>query len=350
MKLRKLILVSGVVLSLSLILGACGKAPSGEQSSKTKYPQKTIKIVEFVPDGMGPDYWAKQVSNAMAKQTGWKIEYTYAPGNMGSDAANQVWAAPHDGYTVLALSENALQWSTAGLTKTTTKDWKYFEDVQERSLFVTYPNSPYKTVEDLVKAAKAKPDTIRVGQVATGSSFDMKLAALEKVTGVKFKHVEFPIGKGMIEGVENKQVDAVISPMILVLSEIGKGNIIPLGMSDIESFDFGGSVGKVDSIGNAYPEYKKYLPLDAVGGFAMPADAPKEAADTFGKAFDNAMNSPEVQDSINKNNAIKVGIWGEDAQGYMAKMESNYTWLLKDVGMTKIDPATLGIPKPEVYK
>lgn len=42
----------------------------------------------------------------------------------------------------------------------------------------------------------------------------------------------------------------------------------------------------------------------------------------------------------------KVGLWGDKANQFAQTMESNISWISKELGVAKIDPATIGIPKP----
>lgn len=346
MNFRKSILIGGIILSTALIFAGCGsnnKAIDNKNSST--YPNKTIKIVNTLPEGAPPFQMTKKIADLISQKYGWKFEVVGNPGNSGADAVNAVWNAPHDGYTILGQTENSLGLSANAYTTHTTKDWRYFEMLQETSVLLIRADSPYKKVEDLINDAKNNPDKIKIGQPDEASSFDLKIRALEKVSGVKFEHKAFVGGTGIIDSLKNKEIDAVCVPMVIAKQGIEQGVARPIIVMDAEGFDFNGSTGKVNSIVTVYPEFKKYLPLDPVPGLAMPADTPKEVVDEFGKAFEEEMNGPEMGKFIDNIGAIKINLRGNDAKDYMSKMESNYVWLMKDFGMAKVDPTTLGIPR-----
>lgn len=352
MKFKRAILVIGLLLALSIIVSGCGSQKAPVTAKKVSYPapDKTIKIINVLPEGTPPDLIAKKVAGVMAQQTGWKFEFESAPGNNGGDAVEKVWNAPHDGYTVLGQTEVMLGLSVSGVGKRTVKDWTNYEMYQETSSIVVKQDSPYKTIEDLVNAAKAKPGTIKIGNPSNTSSFNYKVGVLEMVTGAKFVNVEYLGGVGMMDALMSGKVDALTIPMVLGMKELGDGKVRPLAVMDADSFNFGGNTGRVDSVAKYYPEYKQYLPLDAIQGFSIPADAPKDVIDTFGKAFENAMNSPEIQELIRSHDALNINIWGDNAKGLMEKEESNYAWLVKQFGWAKVDPQTLGIQKPSWVK
>ena len=122
---------------------------------------------------------------------------------------------------------------------------------------------------------------------------------------------------------------------------------VPLAMLIPDGFDVEG-LGTIPSSFTAYPGLSKYLPISQAIGFAMPADAPAEAK---GVLVETPSTRPWPR--------TKVKSWGQGEllpavgqdrcrlQGRVrCKLESNFAWTLWELGAAKVDPATLGIPKP----
>ncbi|MDC7242024.1 MAG: hypothetical protein PQJ50_16835, partial [Spirochaetales bacterium] len=63
-------------------------------------------------------------------------------------------------------------------------------------------------------------------------------------------------------------------------------------------------------------------------------------------AFTVAMNSDAVVEFGKKNFYILSGAYGEEANKVFDSLESNFAWTLKELGAAKVDPSSLGIPRP----
>lgn len=354
MNVKKAVLILLIgILSVSLVLAGCGsklnkEVPNNETNTKTSYPLKSITLVNYMPElKIGPTAWTKEVMQKIGEKMGQKINVTSEPAEQGAKAVKQVWNAPHDGYSVVGITENFFGFGVLGLTKQTSKDWVFFEIGQVPSILVVSADSPYKTINELVEAAKKNPNKIKVGNTGKGRTHDLKTLILEKVSDTKFVHVPFPGGVGAADELLNKKIDALSITVPAVISQIKSGKIRPLVMTDLGTFDFGGKVGMVDSITNFYPETEKYFPLDGATGLAMPANTPKEVINTFGKTFEEVMGSPEMEEYFKNVGVLKLNLKGKEAQEYVTNMESNMAWLIKDMGIAKNNPEELGIKRPQ---
>lgn len=351
MRFSKKIAVAGTLVVLSLLFSGCGskveKTSNNNQVNSANYPQKAIKIVSHIPVGAAPDKIFKQIASLMESKLGQKVEVV-SSAKTPAEAFQQVWSAPHDGYTVLAHTENIFVSGVSGDSTHTVKDWTFFEISQDMSVIAVRSDSEYKNVSDLIEAAKKNPNGIKIGYPASGKVFYLKMKALEKVAGVQFDYVSsYKSSIDLISALNNKQIDAAVVTVPYISKGISESKIRPLTILDINLYGSDSNTYKIDSIINEYPEYKKYLPMTSVLGFAMPADTPKNVVDTFGKAFDEVMNEDSMKNYFSNQNTIKVDLWGANTDSFMSKMESNYSWLTKDLGMAKVDPESLNIPRPQ---
>jgi tripartite-type tricarboxylate transporter receptor subunit TctC len=111
-----------------------------------------------------------------------------------------------------------------------------------------------------------------------------------------------------------------------------------------DSFDLAGTV--LPSAFDDYPGLSEYLPISQAIGFAIKADAPANVKKVLVNAFDEAMKSAPVLDFGDKNYYVLSGATGAKSKDVFNKLESTFAWTLWELGAAKVDPATLGIPKP----
>lgn len=102
----------------------------------------------------------------------------------------------------------------------------------------------------------------------------------------------------------------------------------------------------IPSAFDSYPDLTEHLPIKQAIGFAVLDAAPDDVKKTLTEAFDAAMASDRVQTWLADNYYVASGASGEAAKQEFARLESLFAWTLHDLGAASVDPATLGIPKP----
>jgi tripartite-type tricarboxylate transporter receptor subunit TctC len=112
-----------------------------------------------------------------------------------------------------------------------------------------------------------------------------------------------------------------------------------------DAFDVEG-LGAIPSSFDAYPGLSKYLPISQAIGFAVPADAPEDAKAVLVDAFKKAMATDKVQSWAKENYYLLSGKTGAESKAVFDALESNFAWTLWELGAAKVNPETLGIPKP----
>ena len=123
------------------------------------------------------------------------------------------------------------------------------------------------------------------------------------------------------------------------------GKLRPLAMLIPDAFEVEG-LGSIPSGFDAYPGLSEYLPISQAIGFAVPNDAPQEAKDALTDAFNKAIATDKVKQWAKENYYLLSGKSGDDARAIFAALQSNFTWTLWELGAAKVNPETLGIPKP----
>ena len=177
------------------------------------YPTRPVRLVVAWAPGGSIDTLARRLSQFLSLQTGQSFVVENRSGATGTIGAAEVARAAPDGYTLLALDStyglmpftfSRLPFDHASLVPITITG---FNPV----MLAVHRDSPFRSVDDVVDAAKRAPDRITYGSGGVGSAVHFATAAFELAAGVKLYHVPYRGGGEAVQAVMSKQVDLVFS-------------------------------------------------------------------------------------------------------------------------------------------
>ncbi|MFT3720163.1 Bug family tripartite tricarboxylate transporter substrate binding protein [Pseudorhodoferax sp.] len=215
-----------IVLALPgiALLGAAGRALA------ETYPARPVRFIVPVAPGSATDLTARQVSAGLFKL--WNsvpvvVENKPGAGTIiGTDA---VAKAPADGYTLLFnLSSH---YTSPVLNKTSYDPVKDFEPVAKlvstALVMITSVDSPFKTVQDVVAAAKKAPGTVTFASAGNGTTSHMGGALLNNVAGIELVHAPYKDGSQAMVDTSTGQVKLGFSgPAAIPLIKSGKLRVL----------------------------------------------------------------------------------------------------------------------------
>lgn len=330
---------------LSIVCLVVFFALMGNALAAGKYPKRDITNVVVWGAGGGTDTCNRIISAEMAKILGVNVNVINKPGGVaGSVGMSFASKRPADGYTLCGLSESCVTAGVQGGWDQRMNIWDAFIVGGSPDIISVTPDTPYKSLKDLIEAAKAAPMTIKAGASGAGSIHHLNLLALENGTGAKFNFIPY---KGSAPS-QNAAMTGEISLVVTSLAEqqqlIRSGKLRPLAMLIPDSFEVA-DVGTIPSAFADYPALDKHLPISQAIGFAILKTAPEEVKAVLKDAFTKAMATEKVQSWAKENYYLLSGKTGEAAAEEFNKLESNFAWTLWNLKAAKVDPATLGIPK-----
>nr|WP_315239413.1 tripartite tricarboxylate transporter substrate binding protein [uncultured Albidiferax sp.] len=269
------------------------------------YPSRAIRVIVPFPAGGGTDIIAREVANKVATSQGWTLVIDNKPGsggNLGVDAAAK--AAP-DGYTlVLGQTSNLAINPTLypKLPYNPEKDLTPVGLVASAGLVLAVAaDAPYKTLADLVAAAKAKPGTLNYASSGNGTVAHLATEQFQKIAGIQLTHVPY---KGAAQGATDLiggQIQMYASSIPTLIGHIRNGKMRALAVTSLKRNADLPNVPSLDESG--------YKGFDAVTwfGLAGPAGMPKEAITKLNAAFNQALASPEVKQKLDAQGADVLG-------------------------------------------
>jgi tripartite-type tricarboxylate transporter receptor subunit TctC len=170
--------------------GALASAPAWAQA----WPSRPIRMIIPSTPGGGTDFTGRQISTKLAEMNGWSVVPDNRPGAGTALGLAEAARAKPDGYElVIAQSDNV---SLIPLLMKVAYD--PIKDLTPIALAATTPlviivndNSPFKTLADLIKAAKAEPGMLTYGTSGTGGSVHIAMELLQLTAGCKMQHVPY---------------------------------------------------------------------------------------------------------------------------------------------------------------
>ena len=223
-------MLSRSVAALAALL-AFAAVPAAAQSD---YPNRTITIVVPFPPGGVADETGRPVAAAMEKILKVPVVISNKPGAGGAIGMASVATAKPDGYTLLmALSSISIIPEADKLFGR--KPAYQMSQLAPIALFAADPtvlvvsaDSPYKSVQDLVEAAKKQPETLAYSSSGIYGTLHMAMAMFENAAGIKMRHVPFTGGGPALTALLGGNVQALASGPGPVLPQIKAGKLRPL--------------------------------------------------------------------------------------------------------------------------
>jgi tripartite-type tricarboxylate transporter receptor subunit TctC len=155
------------------------------------------------------DTVARIVAQAIGPVLGQSVIVENRPGGSGSIAANAVLQAPADGHTLLyGIFSHAVAPGLMTLNYDTIKDFTAVSQVASVPLFLfASEQSPYRSVADVVAAAKAKPDKVTYASGGVGSSAHLSAELFARKVGITLVHVPYRGGAPAVQSLLSGEVE-----------------------------------------------------------------------------------------------------------------------------------------------
>ncbi len=175
-------------------VGAAAALAAVPAKSQARFPDRPIRlIVPFGPGGLA-DVTSRVVGERMGQLLGQQIVIVNQPGAGGVAAARAVLGAPADGYT-LALFTNGTAISVPLVKELGYDPLTQFEPVSSLGFFdflmLTSAEHPYRTLGDLLAAARARPGALNIGTINVGSSQNLSANLFRTMAGIDMAIVPF---------------------------------------------------------------------------------------------------------------------------------------------------------------
>ena len=202
------------------------------------YPSRPIKIIVPWPAGGATDNVARVVAQKLTPVLGQPVVVENRPGATGTIGTQSVIQAAPDGYTLLFMAASLHTFSPHLM-----KDMKFdtVADITPISISVQFPyvltvnaESPYRSVNDLIKAAKAQPGKLAYGSFGVGSGPNIVTELFKQQTGTEILHVPYKGGSQVTAALLGGEIPFMIDSLPSPLGQIKGGKLRALAVTGRE--------------------------------------------------------------------------------------------------------------------
>jgi tripartite-type tricarboxylate transporter receptor subunit TctC len=215
-------------LLLSLLAACALPAPA------QTYPAKPVQVIISFTPASATDIVGRLVAAKLAEYWGQPVVPENRSGAGGSIGSAVVAKAAPDGYTLL-INSNAHSVNPAIYAKLPYETTKDFVDIvplaMQPNVLVVSTAAPYKSLMDLVNAAKAKPGAINWGHAGVGSGTHLNTEKLIAAAKINVTQVPFKGTPEVVQAIFSGSVDCYWVPISAGLSHIRNGKLRPLAVS-----------------------------------------------------------------------------------------------------------------------
>ncbi len=278
----------------ALTLAVAGGAQA--QSPAANYPNKPIRLIVPFPPGGGTDILARLIATRLGDQNQWSIVADNKSGAGGTIGITEaVKAAPTGHELVIGQKDNLVigPWLYKNLPWEPTRDLVPVAHLAYTPVLIaTSASSKFKTLADVVAAARAAPGRISYGSPGNGTSIHLSAELFEKAAGIQFVHIPYKGSTPALMDALAGNVDLLVSSVPSAMSQIKSGKLRPLAVTSAKRSS---SLPEVPTI--AESGYKGF-DVSTWYGVLAPAGTPEPIVARLNADINKLLANPEVREAI----------------------------------------------------
>jgi len=346
---KMLSLALALVMALGLTACGSGSAPAASDPAEEPavYPHKSVTMI--VPYGAGgtTDLVGRQLAVALGKALDVSIVVQNQAGASGSIGCQAALDADPDGSTILFTAESLGTQRVMGISELSYADYSpIMVTANDPKVIVVAKDSPYNTIDELLAAIQAKPNTVQMAYTGPGGSGHVQALIMNQF-GYEPALTAYSSGSDGIVAVMSGQVVFTNSNYSSVASYITSGELKMLAVCANERMPNHADVPALSEVMKGSESYMEipYTPLSLLVDKDVPADIQKMLSD----ACAEAVQDPDFNAWMENNNVDKLYekyTTVDEMNKFYSEWESLVSWLIYDAGAATYSPEDFGIAKP----
>ena len=289
----------------------------GTAWGQSEFPGKAVHI--FVPyaAGGGVDILTRTLGDVVSRQWGQSVVVENRPGAGGLVASQALVQSPGDGYTLIMVASG----HATNPFLYPKMPYDTFKDFTPISLLASSPNillvrkdSPFKSVADVIAAAKEKPGALSVAHAGTGTSTHLAVELFKSLAKVDLGAIPYKGGAPAINDLLGGQIQLSFNNGPESVGQLQAGTVRALGVTTARRAAF---VPDVPSIGETVPGYD----TEVWWGLLGPANMPRDIVEKLSHDFVAALNTDAVKERLTKLGAEPIG---SSPQAFDKKIHDDY--------------------------
>ena len=265
------------------------------------YPNKPIRLIVPFPPGGGTDILSRLVAQKLTEANKWNVVPDNRGGAGGTIGIAEAARAAPTGYDmVMGQKDNLVvaPWLYKNLSYDPTKDLVAVAHVAYTPVvIVTGVQSRFKTLADVVAAAKGKPDTVTYGSPGNGTTIHLAGEIFNTAAGIKLRHIPYKGSNPAMIDVLAGNVDLMVSSLPSAISQIKAGKLRALAVTSAKRSTSMPDIPTVAELG-----YKDF-DVSTWYGLFMPAGTPKEIVTTMNAEVNKLLATADMKAAVHAQGA-----------------------------------------------
>jgi tripartite-type tricarboxylate transporter receptor subunit TctC len=320
--MRKLLALTAGALALVILTIAVADYPAWSQAART------IRVVITVPPGGSIDILFRLLADQISSTRGQTVIIESRPGAGGVIAAEAVARAAPDGNTLLSNNNGTI---ISAILRKVNYDPLSFEPicylVTTPQLVVVNSASPYRTLAELLEAARAKPGELSIASVGPNTTQHLGIERLKRLAGANLTYVSYPGGAATA----NALLGAHVTSAVLNWSEVGEhviaGKARALATMALQRIEAMPDLPTVSESG--YRDFE----TDVWFGLVAPAKTPKETVSQLIDWFREALLAPQVKTKLIAQALYPNPKCGADFAAHLRRQSDLFTQLIRELNI-----------------
>jgi tripartite-type tricarboxylate transporter receptor subunit TctC len=297
--------------------------------AQTAYPARPIQFVVAAPAGGPSDFVGRQVGDELAKILGQPVVILNKPGSGGVLAAEPVARAAPDGYTLMMswIGNATGQALLPNLSYDINRDFTHVTQILAgANVLAVHPSTGFKTLQDLVRHAKANPGKLSYASAGNGSSGHLAMEMLKQRAGISMLHIPYRGGGPALVDLMGGQVQLMFNNQDAIMPVAASGKVVPLAIS---SATRNAQMPNVPSVAESgYPGFE----ATAWAGISGPKGLPPAIVDALHAAVAKALQGP-MRARLEATGAQIVGSSPAQFTAFVQRETDNWTQVIKQAGI-----------------
>ena len=305
------------------VLAAAAAVPLAA-SAQGAYPIKPIRVI--VPGGAGtsPDVIMRLLGEPMSKALGQPVVIDNKPGASTIIGAQAVATAPGDGYTLLYTVNNTTSINPYIYKSLPYKPEDFVPVIRVLSVpyvVITSAQSPYKTLGDMLAAAKASPGKLNYGSYGVGQGTHVAMARLLNAAGADMVHV--PYKDSATPDLMAGLITTIMDAPTTTISNVQAGKIRALAVTGPKRLE---ALPDVPTVSETY----KGFVGDSWQGLLAPKGTPATVVNKINETAQKIIATPEFQKRLKDFGLVPVGGTPADFQQFLKDDAQAWSKVVRD--------------------
>jgi len=311
------------LIAVTVLLSILPESASAQTS-------RTIKIVVPSTPGGGSDTIARILADYVSRAYNQSMVVENRPGASNTIGTEVVARSAPDGNTLVITTPEFV--INAHLRKLSYDPLTSFEPicnlVQSPQIIVVNATSPYRTLKDLLDAARAKPGELTMASAGPASSPHIAIETIKRATGVSINYIPYQGTTPAVNALMGDHLTSVMSSYPNVSELIRTGRLRALATTTAKRIQ---SMPELPTVAEAAGI--KDFDVDIWFGVNAAAKTPRELTAQLAAWFTAALKAPEVKAKLDAQGLFEVGACGEDYAAFLRKQYDDYGRSIRDANI-----------------